>query len=466
MRKWFIRNSLSLQQLAVGVLAVLLSGLSIGCLKVWYYRGWTWRGYLTDLQTLLGLVAFMLGSAFWLFQVYRAKNVAEALPTFARRLLTPDAIRKTASILMVLDAAMLLTLQMGGDKLLDDEFLTYLRSSNWKYANAHLDRIKSEPLQDGLYETCLIYVSVHSLSDRDQLRGSLSLREDRQRVRQLLAAGTDYAALNSLTLAEISKAIYFIEDAGDPGNALAEGISQLSNRKMGETDSVTIGALDAKIGELELAARNYSKALQHFDTALNGQPDKTLAARINANRGNAYAALGDTTTAIALYHEADKYYPEGRRTIYYSNFGYMLMLANKFDEAQKKIRQALQINPEDWYSYLNLGLVQEATGNFADACENFGYVASKSKLLDPKREGQVLGGRCSEIAKGLTPDCIALYLKADSRNHSQEAIARILSSPTELSALYSRMASVLRETNTHGTERYIRWFEDRAAGKS
>src|SRR4030095_14658310 len=42
--------------------------------KWWVYPGWTWRGYIADLKTVAGLIAFAIGVILWLFKAYRLKD--------------------------------------------------------------------------------------------------------------------------------------------------------------------------------------------------------------------------------------------------------------------------------------------------------------------------------------------------------------------------------------------------------
>ena len=451
-----------LLQLAAAGLALLLYALGILAVKWWVYPGWTWRGYLTELKAVAALVIFALGFGFWLYEVYRSSRLTEATPLALRRLLRSERLPLTVAVLLLMLLSLTVALALIGERTVAYELVSLSQQSNWKHARSYLQTLGQEPLRPALQDTFKLFVDVHELSERDQLKGSRSLREDRQRAIELLDEGNDYRLLNSLSYAELSKAIYFIEDADGRKVVLEEAIDRLSRRLAVLTDVLDQARLIARIGELKLAARDYSTARSFFESALALETRPTVVARLRANLGNVHAALGNLQRAVQLYNEAEANYPEGRRAIYYSNFGYLLMLAQDYGEAKQKVERALQIEPTDWYSYLNLGLIKERLGEYDDAYEDFKVVIAKSENPDSRREAKILAGRCLELAGRPPSEYLALYLEADGRSTSQNQLARVQNSAQERAALYSRMTTHLKNTNTHAIEAYIEWFQQKS----
>jgi len=451
-----------LLQLAAAGLALLLYALGIVAAKWWLYPGWTWRGYLTELKAVAGLLIFALGFGFWLFELYRSRKIFEAGPVALRSLLRSERLPTMVGVLLLTVLALAIALVVVGERPVAYELVRLSEQSNWKHARGYLQSLNQDPLRTELVDTFKLFVDVHELSDRDQLKGSRSLREDRQRAAQLLDEGHDYYLFNSLSYAELSKAIYFIEDADGRKTRLEEAISRLNRRLSLLTDRRDQSRLLARIGELHLAGREYSAAQPLFEQALVLETRETLTARIRANLGNVHAALGDLERAVHLYTEAESNYPEGRRAIFYSNFGYLLMLAKDYVAAKQKVERAIQIEPTDWYSYLNLALIKERLGDFDDAYEDFKVVIRNSENSDSRREAKVLAGRCLELAGRPAPEYLALYLEADGRSTSSVQLSRVQNSIQERATLYSRMATHLENTNTHAIETYIDWFHKRA----
>jgi tetratricopeptide (TPR) repeat protein len=451
-----------LLQLAAAGLAMLLYALGIVALKWWVYPGWTWRGYLTELKAVAALVIFALGFGFWLFELYRARKLTEAAPLALRSQLRSDRLPLTVAVLLVIALSLAVALALIGERPVARELMFLSEQSNWKHARSYLQILDREPLRPELTDTFKLFVDVHELSERDQLKGSRSLREDRQRAVELLDEGDDYYLFNSLSYAELSKAIYFIEDADERKTVLAEAIDRLNRRLIVLPDRLDQARLLARVGELNLAERDYSSARSVFERALALETRPTLTARLRANLGNVHAANGDLQRAVQLYTEAEANYPEGRRAIYYSNFGYLLMLAKNYAEAKQKVERAIQIEPTDWYSYLNLALIKERLGDYDDAYEDFKVVIGKSENPDSRREARILAGRCLELAGRPASEYLALYLEADGRSTALTQLARVQNSPQERAALYAKMATHLKNTNTHAIEAYIEWFRQQS----
>lgn len=448
-------------QLAVAAMGLVLHATALVAIKWWVYPGWTWRGYLTDLKAIVGLTVFAAGLAAWLFRLYRTKTLEEAARDQIRGNLQGANLRPIAAALSVTTIAVISVVLWTGEREVAVALLADAQQSNWKHAREELGALSTQPLRPDLSATFKRFVDVHDLSERDQLKESRSLRQDRLSVSELIQSGHDYHGLNSLTFAELSKG-FFVEDAENPKHWLVEGVEMLMRQSERLSEQEDRAALLARAGELNLAGKDYLPARDFFQRALPLEKRPTAIARIRANIGNTFAAAGDTGAALRLYSEAEARYPEGRRSIFYSNYGYLLMLAKDYESAKVKVAHALQIDPEDWYSYLNLGLIKEALDEYDDAAADFRIVIEKSSNPDSKREARIFAGRCLELDGREPAEYLGLYLAAAGRAANAASINRLLGSPNALSNLYSEMATSLEKTNTHAIEKYIQWFRIRA----
>ena len=450
------------RQSAAATAAIALYGVAALAMKWWLYPGWTWRGYLTDAKAVGGLVVFALGFALWLFQVYRRKTLAEASSRQIRSLLESERLPLITAVLGVSTLGLLAALLIFGEREVATTAMDFARQSQWQSARSSLTQLFKAPIRQDLLESFDIYVAIHEASERDQLRDSRSLRESRSHITRLLASGHDYESINSLSFAEISKNVYFVERAAGGTRPIDEGIQQLSQRVRVVRSESERARLLLRVGELQLATKNYQAAQFSFEQVLRLHAHPTLLARARASLGNALVSDGNLVRAIELYKQAEADYPEGRLNVFYSNWGYLLMLSKQYGFAKERIERALQIDPTDWYSYLNLGLVKERLREYEDAYKDFMIVVGNSLNPDSKREARILAGRCLEIGGHERSEYLQFYLEADSRSATSAQIARILADRTSLAAVYSKMAELLQSTNTHGIEEYVEWFNSRA----
>ena len=452
-----------LLQVVFAVLAVLLYCLSIYALKNWVYPGWTWRGYLTDLKAIIGLILFLTPFAAWVWIVYRGKKPEESATAAIRVSLRSDHLAGYVLLLAGASAVLGCLVSVLGEPQVGAKLHNYVVASNWSHAQTEFARLSKTPIRQPILDSFRLYIETHTKSEQDQLKGSQSLRENRHKVQTLLEDEVDPYYFNSLCYAELSKAIHFVEDpSGNDEQILNDGIGMLHRRMTAKQSSKARAVLLARMGELELAAKNYYRAQLWFTIALEDETFPAARARIEANLGNTYAATNCLDKAVAAYARAELNYPEGRKSIFYSNYAYSLLLAERYTEARDKVDRAIRINPEDWYSYLNRGLIFEAIGQYEDALSDFNIVIAKSEVPDSKREASILAGRCAEIAGKPAKDCLLFYLQAAGGSTTEIKLDEISSNKIQMAELYGRMARLLRETNTYGTEVYIAWFEKRA----
>ncbi|MBI5670501.1 MAG: tetratricopeptide repeat protein [Chloroflexi bacterium] len=117
---------------------------------------------------------------------------------------------------------------------------------------------------------------------------------------------------------------------------------------------------------VRFAGAEYGSAVQLYTCAINAQPD---VAPTYASRGYAYAALGDSDSALSDYNKAleldetliEAYINRGTLYTRLGNFGLAL---NDFD-------LAIGLNPDNPVAYSNRGVVHAAEGNFDLAIADF-----------------------------------------------------------------------------------------------
>ncbi|WP_158010054.1 tetratricopeptide repeat protein [Hymenobacter glacialis] len=142
----------------------------------------------------------------------------------------------------------------------------------------------------------------------EELNGAIA-REPRnttllaRRASLLLAAGQPQAALRDVAAAlEIDNSdggLYFLQARGLRG--LGELPAALAAARQAAQRGFSGPELPLLVGETQLASRNYTAALDNLDRTLRLDPDQSAALFY---KGLAYAAIGDTSTAIQYLHDA------------------------------------------------------------------------------------------------------------------------------------------------------------------
>src|SRR5262249_35610337 len=161
------------------------------------------------------------------------------------------------------------------------------------------------------------------------------------------------------------------------------------------------------------------------------------------------------------FAEAAPHYPDGRRGVFESNYGYALMLNGQFDDARQQLELARQIDPSDSYAAMNLGLVFDALGQTDDALQMFRQVAAKSAIPQQRREAQALAGRTLEQAGRPAKEFIRFYLEACDRSATPAQGSELLRGNVRRSDLYRDAGVVLQRSHAPGLEQYVEWFEHR-----
>lgn len=438
--------------------------LLVVSLKLWAYPGWTWKGFLGDVKSAVGLTSLFSPVVIYLLIAYRKKTPGETIvEALQHRISLRFALLASCFflvVIVVLAAAILIV----GERAPSPELSDSVSQRNWTIAEEVLGELKTEPLRREVELTLETYVRVNEASEKEQFTNSITFQDYRNTAGTLFRAGYDMGIMNTLSFAEASKAIFLVEKA--PA-VLEEGEHQLTSIlpriRSKQQKSVAL----EKLGELLLVNRDYASAQRCFQDALPTETRPYQRALITSYIANTLAAQGKTDDAIQLYRQAEPYYPEGRQFIFHSNLGFLLMQAKKYPEAENEIVRALRSKPDDWISCLNLALVHDATGSYGESEVQYKLVRDKA---DPNslahKEGLILMGRSAELWNKPFDVFVGLYLEAAGRAHSADDIERLRRNPAELSNLYRAMATALKQTNTQGIEEYIDWFEQRSTSIS
>ncbi|HEX2906296.1 MAG TPA: tetratricopeptide repeat protein, partial [Phototrophicaceae bacterium] len=115
-----------------------------------------------------------------------------------------------------------------------------------------------------------------------------------------------------------------------------------------------------------LGRSDFSRALLYYTCALETQPND---APTYANRGFAYAALGDSDSALGDYTKALEL--DEALTSAYLNRGTLYTRLGNFGLALTDFDLAVGLNPNDPIAYNNRGVVHAAEGNFDLAIADF-----------------------------------------------------------------------------------------------
>lgn len=304
----------------------------------------------------------------------------------------------------------------------------------------------------------------------DTVNESTGVRELRSAIKQLLDEGENHKFLNTLSYAELSKLLYFMEGKSDP--TIMEGIQLLraSLQSLGKPSDK--GPLLLKMGELYLAKQDYPGAIQALDgavTALGSSPSK---ARALASWSTSLAAQGEWQRAIDKYRGAEKLYPEGHREIFYSNLAYMLcQRATQFrrsgetadaesclGEAEGLAKKALSIKRDDWISVLNLALIQDELRKFAEAELNYKLVVGNAARSDIVSEAWILYGRSLHLGERPLSEVVKALLQGLGRASDDQTVNSYHSEQEKTKELFAASAEALKQMPPHGLERYINWF--------
>lgn len=448
---------LAAKQILFGVLLIIIYALGILVLKENFYVGWTWRGFVADYKTVITFLVFLSPPILLVWGIYTKHTPGESLIDSVRRLLVGPFLW-LALLMEVFIAAGLAYLAIGSSPTVSKNLDFHLAQHNWTYADEELKRLRGKPIREDILFALEHYIDSHRRSNGNDFKDGQYHRAQRIAVKRAIEASAEMRRLNILSYAELSKIIFFVEDRNPAELEEAKGL--LLTEARNTVNKEEAGQYYLKAGDLLLAAKNYQGAKAIYDVALSFLEGRVSISVCLANLGNIFAATGKHNKAAQLYREAEVYYPEGRRDVFYSNYGYLLMLAGKLEEAEKAVRNALAINTNDWYSYLNLALIYDAQGQYSDAIKSYDEVISKTTKGDFLREAKLL--KAYSLIKGLGNERKGFLVILNALGRSPDIIDRLIASQQDRYLTYLQAAQALKDTNTHGIEKYIIFFEEKA----
>jgi tetratricopeptide (TPR) repeat protein len=442
------------------VLAVCFYALSLIGLKLWIYPGWSWKGYLGDLKSIFEFTALVSPCIVYLWRALKNKTPEQSLLESVRHELLQGPLTAIDIALGGCCVALLLALYFVGESFPSQDLFEQVDVGNWNYANEILTKLKQDPLRPEVTDTLETYVKTFEASEKEQLSESQSLRGLRREADGLLRSGYDMWGLNTLSFAEASRAVSLIETAPDFIEDAEHRLLEALNKRQSAS---TRCALETELGELQLAEKNYQGAQLTLEEASRTENRLPRVALITASLANIAAINGELDKSIHLFSTAEDNYPDGRKFVFYSNYGYVLLMKHDYPAAEVKLKRAISIRKDDLISYLNLALVHDAMMDYADAAAEYQYVVGNTNVELVKREALILKGRSAELGGQPFANYVANYLNAAGHVSSAAEVTKLETQPDALSALYAEMAVDLNETMTYGIENYITWFKSRSS---
>jgi len=154
-----------------------------------------------------------------------------------------------------------------------------------------------------------------------------------------------------------------------------------------------------KLGATSLAAGQTERALVYLVHAKDVHPGDRLA---SLWLGVAYSRAGRDQVAVDLFREAGSY---GQLLM----LGYQYSWSDNFVDAARVFRAAIAVRPGDPLMYYQLGLMEEAAGNFTEAINAYSTYA----LLEKKDVAQkyLVEARVAELQERWS-DALTCYSKA------------------------------------------------------
>jgi len=431
-------------------------------LKLWFYPGWKWTSFLVDLKAGLGFTSLLLPIIIILWTAFTGKKPEESIIEALQHKISLRYALTTAFVILAVDATLLGSILAFGERAPSPELLTLVSESDWADARKVLAALPQEKFRFDVWQTLEMYVSLNEATDMEHFSESQGYWTYRNLAEHLIGQGSDLDIMNSLSFAEASKAIFVVEGSSAL-SVLNDGTRRLQDLLPTIRTNQQRAVVLHKLGEILLYSKDYSGAKTYLQQAARLEMRPSQNALILARLGNALAALGETDKAVDLYKRAEKNYPEPRKHVFYSNFGYVLLQAKQYDEAEAKINQALENQRNDWITNLNLALVYEANNKPEDAVAKYDFVIGNADLNSKERvEALILKGRAMERRNQPLNDFLPCYLEAAGRVPSRSVIEEMRKDPVQLAKLYGLMAIKLNEGNTQGIEEYITWFKGRS----
>jgi tetratricopeptide (TPR) repeat protein len=286
----------------------------------------------------------------------------------------------------------------------------------------------------------------------------MEIRRLHAEAAESISHGEDYDLLNSLSLAETDRMVYLAEKDRSRLDAGNDKLLELSRRRLSNSEALHVFVTS---GDLKITGKSYQEAAQDLKKALSYNPSATEAALIHSEIDNCLAASNDMQEAQTEYKKAEDAYPEAYKFVFYSNYGYILLRDNRFNDSIDYLRRALEIKQDDWYSRLNLGFALEGIGEYDQAEAEYNKVIA-SNATDVKNFAYVLLGRAEEIQKQPAAKYLANFLLATGRAPTPDELHLMQSQRVQLGQLYRDAGAIIANGNSFGLDPYIDWFNKKA----
>jgi tetratricopeptide (TPR) repeat protein len=416
-------------------------------------------GVFTKYEVLASILALSTPALLTAAAVLRIDNPGNYISQKIRSALLPGRLPYTIVVSAGLVAVFLAAIAF---LRLDDCTLkvrSHVENNNWIEADRELKSLKEQPLEPAILRALELFVESAESAARHHAPSNNELRQKKDSIEQLLSTRPFARDILVEARADNAKSLFFQEDKKD---VVSEAIGFLKQEIEREQDALVGAVYQTKLGELLLVTRQYNQAIIVFERAITGLPEGARRSKALSNIGNVLASNGDYSQAIDYYQSAEAHYPEGRRMIFYSNLGYIHILAGNFQSAIDFIERAIKIDQSDWYSYLNLGIARDELRKHADAQVAYRKVIdNQTGNPDAISEAYIFLGRSIELQSGLSEDAVKNYLNALGRDNGQISRGTILANTHKQNEMYDDIIELLLAVNTHGTERYIEWFRAR-----
>ncbi len=153
---------------------------------------------------------------------------------------------------------------------------------------------------------------------------------------------------------------------------------------------------------LHLSFDRKDEAEKHYKRALEIRPSFSEA---RVNLGNLYLDQGRLDEAIALYEQALNDMLYATPYIAEANLGWAYFKKGNSAQALEHLRASVTHNPQFCLGYKDMGLVQDAKGDLAAACTEFGRFAQACPKV---AEAHQLLGSCL-VRQGRVPEARASF---------------------------------------------------------
>lgn len=204
---------------------------------------------------------------------------------------------------------------------------------------------------------------------------------------------------------ELAENIYPTEtDTAKQREAITEGIKALQR-------SVAIypkyAEAHVELGKTYFMLLNYDSAAAHFITALNANPQHSVAAN---NLGTIYLRTGRYREAIALYQSAIKVNVQFVQA--YFNLGCTYIQTKQYDSALYNLNKVLSIDPSYSPAYMQIGMSYFSQQQY-DKAE--GYL-KKAIEMDPNNTDVINNLGAVYLNSGKIPQALEMFRKAVAIN--------------------------------------------------